>query len=75
MQFQGYKCAILSRYLKRGPVCIQATKWSDGDIIGFSTRWPGVIVVATPAAGLRNHAKEGTAILLPPGYALIEQNR
>ena len=30
-------------------------------------------MVATPAAGLRNHAKGGTAILLPPGYALIEQ--
>ena len=54
---QGYKCAILSRYLKRGPVCIQETKWSDSDMINFSTRWPGVIVVATPAAGLRNHAK------------------
>ena len=41
------------------------TKWSDSDIIYFSTRWLGVIVVATPAAGLRNHAKGGTAILLP----------
>ena len=36
-------------------------------------RWLRVIVVATPAAGLRNHAKGGTAILLPPGFALIEQ--
>ena len=70
---QGYKCAILSRYLKRGPVCIQETKWSDSDIVSFSTKWPGVIVVATPAAGIRNHAKGGTAILLPPGYALVEQ--
>ena len=30
------------------------------------------LFVATPAAGIRNHAKGGTAILLPPGYVLIE---
>lgn len=70
---QGYKCAILSRFLRKGPVCIQETKWSDSDIVNFSTRWPGVLLVATPADGVRQHAKGGAAILLPPGCELVSQ--
>ena len=70
---QGYKCAVLSRYLRRGPVCIQETKWNDSDIVDFGTRWPGVLVTATPAEGTKANAKGGVAILLPPGFALLEQ--
>lgn len=66
------KQSLIYRYLKKGPVLLQETKWREEDQIAFSTRWPGVQIICTNAEGQSPHLKAGVAILLPPGWQLVE---
>ena len=61
--------------LKRGPVCLQETKWSGSQRDALLQHIPGVQIAETLAIRNRNgRLSGGTAILIPTGFVLKDSH-
>ena len=67
-----HKNNFISRALKKGPVLLQETKWTNEHYRHMLHTWPEIPLAHSPAISLHNGLSGGTAILLPPAWSIIE---
>ena len=69
-----YKLRRCKRLLRKGPVCLQETKWSGAEIEHLYQQIPGIRVCHSAAVRCGERARTGgVAVLLPPGWEILEQ--
>ena len=69
-----YKLRRCKRLLKKGPVCLQETKWTGAEIEHLYQQIPGIRVCHSAAVGCGERTRTGgVAILLPPGWEILEE--
>ena len=69
-----YKLRRCKQLLKKGPVCLQETKWTGAEIEHLYQQIPGIRVCQSAAVGCRERTRTGgVAILLPPGFEILEE--
>ena len=67
------KLTTVRKHLRKGPVCLQETKWTDAMAIGLQQRLPAVRVVSTSAIQTEQGGLSGgTAILIPTSLEVLE---
>ena len=67
-------CADAKRLLRKGPLCLQETKWSGAEIEHLYQQIPGVRVCHSAAVRCGERARTGgVAVLLPPGWEILEE--
>ena len=70
---QDYRLRRRRRLLKRGPICLQETKWKGPETEALYQGLPGVQIAHTPAVAFNERASTGgVAILFPPGWQALE---
>ena len=67
-----HKNNFISRALKKGPVLLQETKWTNEHYRHMLHTWPEIPLAHSPAISLHNGLSGGTAILLPPAWSIME---
>ena len=71
---QDYRLRRCRRLLKRGPICLQETKWKGPETEALYQGLPGVKIAHTPAVAFNERASTGgVAILFPPGWQVLEE--
>ena len=71
---QDYRLRRCRRLLKRGPICLQETKWKGPETEALYQGLPGVKIAHTPAVASNERASTGgVAILFPPGWQMLEE--
>ena len=71
---QDYRLRRCRRLLKRGPICLQETKWKGPETETLYQSLPGVQIVHTPAVAFNERTSTGgVAILFPPGWQVLEE--
>ena len=71
---QDYRLRRCRRLLKRGPICLQETKWKGPETEALYQGLPGVQIAHTPAVAFNERASTGgVAILFPPGWQVLEE--
>ena len=71
---QDYRLRRCKRLLKRGPICLQETKWKGPETEALYQSLPGVQIVHTPAVAFNERTSTGgVAILFPPGWQVLEE--
>ena len=69
-----YKLRRCKRLLRKGPVCLQETKWTGAEIEHLYQQIPGIRVCHSAAVCCGERARTGgVAILLPPGWEMLEE--
>ena len=69
-----YKLRRCKRLLRKGPVCLQETKWSGAEIEHLYQQIPGIRVCHSAAVCCGERARTGgVAVLLPPGWEILEE--
>ena len=67
------KLITIRKHLKKGPVRLQETKWTDAMAIGLQQRLPAVRVIRTSAIPTEQGGLSGgTAILIPTSLEVVE---
>ena len=67
------KLTTVRKHLRKGPVCLQETKWTDAMATGLQQRLPAVRVVSTSAIQTEQGGLSGgTAILIPTSLEVLE---
>ena len=67
------KLITVRKHLRKGPVCLQETKWTDAMAIGLQQRLPAVRVISTSAIPTEQGGLSGgTAILIPTSLEVVE---
>ena len=67
------KLITVRKHLRKGPVCLQETKWTDAMAIGLQQRLPAVRVISTSAIPTEQGGLSGgTAILIPTLLEVVE---
>ena len=62
------------RLLRKGPVCLQETKWTGAEIEHLYQQIPGIRVCHSAAVRCGERTRTGgVAILLPPGWEIFEE--
>ena len=67
-----HKNNFIRRALKKGPVLLQETKWTNEHYRHMLHTWPEIPIAHSPAISLQNGHSGGTAILLPPAWSILE---
>ena len=69
-----YKLRRCKRLLRKGPVCLQETKWTGAEIEHLYQQIPGIRVCHSAAVCCGERARTGgVAVLLPPGWEILEE--
>ena len=69
-----YKLRRCKRLLRKGPVCLQETKWTGAEIEHLYQQIPGLRVCHSAAVCCGERARTGgVAVLLPPGWEILEE--
>ena len=71
---RDYKLRRCKRLLRKGPVCVQETKWSGNEVEHVYQMIPGVRVFHSAAIRRGERTRTGgVAVLLPPGWEAQEE--
>ena len=66
------KMSVIRRHLKRGPVCLQETRWSTSMTVGMQQRFKAVQICSSEAIPTLNGASSGgVAILVPTSLQVL----
>ena len=69
-----YKLRRCKRLLRKGPVCLQETKWTGAEIEHLYQQIPGIRICHSAAVRCGERARTGgVAVLLPPGWEILEE--
>ena len=69
-----YKLRRCKRLLRKGPVCLQETKWTGAEVEHLYQQIPGIRVSHSAAVRCGERARTGgVAVLLPPGWEILEE--
>ena len=69
-----YKLRRCKRLLRKGPICLQETKWMGSEIEHLYQQIPGIRVSHSAAVCCGERARTGgVAALLPPGWEILEE--
>ena len=69
-----YKLRRCQRLLRKGPVCLQETKWTGTEVEYLYQQIPGIRVCHSAAVCCGDRIRTGgVAVLLPPGWEILEQ--
>ena len=71
----GYdrKLALVRRYVKKGPVCLQETKWTTGMACSMQQKVPGARIIDAPAIETdAGGVSGGVAVIVPSSFTVQE---
>ena len=71
----GYdrKLALVRRYVKKGPVCLQETKWTTGMACSMQQKIPGARIIDAPAIDTdAGGVSGGVAVIVPSSFTVQE---
>ena len=74
LDFNEYKLRRCQRLLRKGPVCLQETKWTGIEVEYLYQQIPGIRVCHSAAICCSDRIRTGgVAVLLPPGWKILEE--
>ena len=68
-----FKMSIIRRHLKKGPVCLQETRWSTSMTVGMQQRFNAVQICSSEAIPTINGGSSGgVAVLVPTSLQVLD---